>query len=480
MRSLVSDRRALDQMKRGLDRIWLFLLAGIIFAAASLPALAQDATGTVDQAMAQRISDLTDALVRQQLDLERYYLGYRLAAIRDPKFSRLRYFLLQQASAGVYIGSNAAQLIDTAKVLHDPSQFSVPALRKAYAAGLIGGVLGGGSSGIEVGANALLAYEHCIHNQSPGYARRYVTARLKEIDQLALEREELVRALPQGSLLELCKTEGTLLKYYRDWCLYEFADFYAQAKSEKTSFNLYYAIDVASETLSAVSYDLSIKGLKQNEKFGPSILVGMVCDSLLIPAAPLSSWTEGVLYKYWFGRLRRQFKDRLDDPKAKADAWLIKLQNIERTADAKTLSLSGSFQDRARAYKTWDDHYQSFLDRETHRLEHLDKVALQQTFLGPVISAADLSADISNTIGFYRDKNSENAQNKLTFEGAIASLSASALNFTATNYYFFDQLKFESHLKKIHAMPDQLIKSRIHTLDIIEELLKHNQDVPLR
>jgi len=463
-----------------------FLLVVILFVVATVPVVAQNDLTTVDKiptpvdaALAKRISDLTDSLVKKQIDLERYYLGYRMAAIRDPKYSRLRYFLLQQASAGIYIGSNTAQLIDTAKFLNDPAKISIPSLRKAYAAGLIAGVFGGGSSGIELGANALMAYDNCSHNRSPGYARRFVAASLKDIDQLAAQREELLKTLPKGPLFELCMTEGMLLKYYRDWCLYEFADIYAQAKSERASSNLYYAIDLAAETLTAVSYDLSIKGLKNNEKFGPSIIAGMVADCILIPAAPLSSWSESALYKYWFGRLRSQYKDRLDDPKANADAWLVKLQNVERTADANTLALSGSFQNRAKAYKTWDDHYQSYLDRETHRLQHLDKVGLQQTFLGPIISATDLSQDISNTIAFYRDSQHLRIENKLTFEGTVAGLSASALNFTATNYYFLDQLKFESHLKKIHAMPDQLIRGRIHTLDIIEQLLDHKQDASL-
>ncbi len=467
-------------MKGGLNRIRLFLLAGIIFLTASLPAFGQDASPEINPVLAERISNLTDLLVTQQLDLERYYLNYRLTAIRDPKFSRLRYFFLQQTSAAIYIGSDTAQLVDTAKFLNDPSKISVPSLRKAYAAGIVGGAFGGGSSGIEIGANALLAYHNCQHNQSPSYARQFVAARLKEIDQLAVQRERLVKELPEGSLKELCKTEGTLLKYYRDWCLYEFADIYAQAKSEKASYNIYYAIDVAAETLTAVSYGIAIKGLHQNEKFGPSILVGMVADCALLPAAPLTSKAQNVLYRYWFGRLRRQYNDRLRDPKANADAWLVKLQNAEKNADPKTLALAGSFQDRAKAYKTWDDHYQSYLDRETHRLAHFKKVALQQTAIGPIVSATDLSQDISNLVGFYRDNKDLKIQNKLTFDGTVCGLSAQALNFTATNYYFYDQLKFESHLKKIHAMPDQLIKGRIHTLDIIDDLLKRNEDAHLR
>src|ERR1700679_511055 len=56
---------------------------------------------------AQRIENLNNAIVHKEIDLERFYLQYPLAGGKSPKYRRLRYFLLQVASASCSVAAQA-------------------------------------------------------------------------------------------------------------------------------------------------------------------------------------------------------------------------------------------------------------------------------------------------------------------------------------------------------------------------------------
>jgi hypothetical protein len=58
----------------------------------------------------QRVEQLTNEILHKEIDLERFYLNYRVIGTKDPKFRRLRYFLLQTASAAFTLSSNVTDI----------------------------------------------------------------------------------------------------------------------------------------------------------------------------------------------------------------------------------------------------------------------------------------------------------------------------------------------------------------------------------
>src|SRR5215813_3373111 len=150
----------------------------------ALPAPAADdlpVSPLASEADTAQILNLTHQVLRKEIDLERYSLTYRIRGSVEPRWRRLRYFLGQQAAAGLELGSDTTILAELGKHLKTPEEASERVLRGGTRAGLIGFALEGGSSAFELWSNGLLALKNKRDKVDPATAKRTVFAKLKEI-----------------------------------------------------------------------------------------------------------------------------------------------------------------------------------------------------------------------------------------------------------------------------------------------------------
>jgi hypothetical protein len=126
----------------------------------------------------------------------------------------------------------------------------------------------------------ILRIKHIRNGTSPGAAVKNVVARIKEIDAMMAERDALMKKNPDLLSISVCQAEGRVLKSFRDWCLSEFADVYADVKSTQASFNVYYILDIAADSAYTASQLLAIKSLTRPELGNASANTGMVGDTL--------------------------------------------------------------------------------------------------------------------------------------------------------------------------------------------------------
>jgi len=146
---------------------------------------------------ATAIEEFTGRFLFEEIDLERFFTRYRAPATKEPYTRYLGYFPLQQAAAALFGASNVVNVQQTGQNLRTPEKVSISALKGADVRGLVGTVIGGASSGLELCSNGLAVLKN----------------RLKRID-------------PEST--RLYETEGRVLRYFRDWALYECADIYAE------------------------------------------------------------------------------------------------------------------------------------------------------------------------------------------------------------------------------------------------------------
>ena len=301
------------------------------------------------------IEKITNQILRKEIDLERYYLLYKVHGTKEPKYRRIRYYLLQVAASSCTLASNLMFLklardgmrnppdtdfgrgdahpgssesdaeieeevaTNTTAVPEDNGRNTVNYLRNAYVVSMLGILLDAGSSCIELSSNSLTAIKNIINKRSPGAAVKVVIERVEEIDKLIEERKKLVDTKPYSTAHTLHLAEEKVLLAFRNWCLSEFVDVYAEVKSSQAGNNLYYMLDLAADSVYLAGLVVGMRALKPGKEHlnGPSINVSIVGDAIAVASVPLSNKGSEQLYKFHQKRLLKKlqetFKDTEDD-----------------------------------------------------------------------------------------------------------------------------------------------------------------------
>lgn len=449
------------------------------------PCWAADETGagadTGGQSLIARIEDLSRRIALAEIDLERYYMKYRILGSEEPKYRYMRYFLLQQAAAGLILGSQLTGVIEPGKHLRHPEDLSTSILRRASRAGLVSVILQGSSSAFELGSNTMLWGKHLIKRTDPGTARKEVASHLVAIDLLFMQRDKLM--LEDGLHADahaLMAVEGKVLREFRNWCVWEFADVYADIRSYQSAANVYYLLDVSSASVYVASYALTLRGYKNPDYFGPSSIVGIVGDGLGIISAPTSMVSSKLFHKYWKKELAGKLHERLYDPEPQAKVEMEKLAKLLADSEARAAATPGddgdppaqifeSIKTCLTMYKLWSDRFDSYVDKSMIDLRHNKKVALQSAVSGPLISSAFLSQDIYSTYSAYRCTEKPRKQNGIFFATSVPTVVASGASLLLSSYWQLDSKLEQRRLKRQDALPDDLLQRRLATLDEIEK-----------
>src|ERR1700728_4665125 len=150
----------------------------------------------------------TSEILKQEIALERFCLNYEITGNREPKLRRLRYFLGQQASLGLFLGGDIVAMQETGKHLNSPANISIAHLKSAYTTELIGSIIGSASSLGELFSNGYIALKNKKHKEDPQSALTTVKNKIREIDQLLTKRNDLLTQEESGPVYKINKIEG--------------------------------------------------------------------------------------------------------------------------------------------------------------------------------------------------------------------------------------------------------------------------------
>ncbi len=414
------------------------------------------------------IDSLTNDIVHKEIDLERYYLQYRVHGTKEPKWRRARFFGLQVSSALCGLSSNIVQIGLSGSHIKDPENISLKGTRQGLEVGLVGILLDGGSSVVELCSNGFTAFKNIKNGTSPGAAVKNVVARIKVIDAQIDQRDLLVAKHPELAATQLYQAEGRVLRSFRDWCLSEFADVYADVKSSQASANVYYALDIAADSVYLASQILAIKSVTDDSHSIPSTNSGMVGDCLGIASAPVSTKSYNVMYKFWRNRLGKRLQEDLKKSEDETKVAMDKLNQVLASKDVAELEATGSVQNRISVYLLWSARYDEFIQQGLIDQRHQNKVALQGELSGPAISGTYLTQDILSSVALREFARRPKAQNNLYLAGSIAAATGTATSLALTNYWLFDQICYRRKMKAKGMLPEQLLAARLQTLDELD------------
>jgi hypothetical protein len=417
------------------------------------------------------IERLTTEVLKKEIEFERFYTRYRVKGNEEPKYRYDRYFAFQQTAAALTLAAVIPGITEPGKYLDRPERVNQRVLKNATTTGMIGIIFQGGSSALELGSNTLLTLKHIIKKEDPGSARKYVTKVLKEIDALLAQRLALVEKHRDSDDYKIWSVETLLLKLFRDGLVYEFANVYADVRSEQSSSNVYYGLDVASCGAYLASYVLGLQSFDQERFANPSSVEGIIGDAIGVVSAPASSYSYYVLYDYWYKKIGKQLNEKLYDSEPELKKQVAVLEKLLATTDPQTKAALGPVDARIKMYMLWADRFDEFTAKQTIDWRHSSKVALQSNISGPLISGAFLAQDISGVIAATKYKNNLKAQNTLFFATSIPTTVASVANLGLSTYWWVDNKLFTRKLRKQNALPRQLMEHRLTTLNELEQMI---------
>ena len=450
----------------------LLLLAGISPApAAAMPS--ESASGQTDESMSEqeaRICRLTDAVLRKEMDLERFYLQYRLVGADEPHWRAWRYFLGQSTSAGLIAASDTVNVAAFSRSFIHPVGNLV--LRKSCDLGFLGGTIGCCSDGFEVCSNALNALRNFKNGRHPTSAAQEVKAKLGEIDSLLRERETLLSVAAEGPEKKISTLEGQMLRSLRNWCAYEFADIYANVRSFHTSNNFYWCLDGSANALYAVAYGLQFDGIAHPGFNGIPAIVGMIGSSMITVNYPGTAQAQKLLYRRYFNLFARSLGEPVQNTREDASRGLACLDTLSRSSSQESLSTLGHFCQRLVIYRLWSQKFDEYLDKETTHQRRMNRVALQNQVTGPLIGGSSLAQDIMDNFNFYRIRHNARVSQRLAAAGCISGVAGSGASMLLTYQGFIQDLRYRQKLNKNKSAPSDFINKRIETLNELQVLLE--------
>ncbi len=426
------------------------------------------------QGIAQECTELRvllkEAAVRS-IDLERYYLQYTLIANDGPKWRWLRYPVLQNTGASCSLSGHITALSERAKNFESPQNVSKRVLKGARVTGLIGNIVLASSSGIELGSNGLWALKNKIHKNDPGTAKRIFIQKLHGLDEsLQLLDKRLAQCGTEPSV-EIIATESKLLRIYRDWNVYEFAQFYADIKSRQSSNSLFYALNEGANCAEAVAYILLLKALKGSVYAGPSSICSLIDDCISLVNAPVRNVAHNILYKFYFKKVGSELHETLYNPKEAVAAECVKLQHQVATADRETLELVGQVDKRLSTYSLYNSKYEDYYRKTMSHLRYMRRIALQGNEAGITLSTGSLASDIQGALSYYPFREQNKTSNALGFSGATTAAVVTGANLYLNTRWLFRSMLYTAQLKREHRLPEEILADRLKTLSDIEQVI---------
>jgi hypothetical protein len=418
----------------------------------------------------QEYTDLTKRIELAGIELERFSLNYRTASVHEPRFRRLRFFLMQEAGASGILVFEIVGDKEFAIGRNHPLKVSQRALHGALATAFTTSIIAGSGSCLELASNALLSTKNKKQGFDPHSANSYVFSHLAQVDALLREREALVLAHKDRADYPRALAEGKVLRDLRNTFVDEYAHFHSDARGYATFTNLFYGLNAITYSIGATAVGVAYRAVKTPKLNGPANIL-FVVDGALFMASPLLSTVLGTLVrKRSYRALLAQAKqDEGYDP-AKLGADRKHLEELASNAKG-TLMPSQPALVRTAIYGESEDRFRKQIDNETAITRHLEKVAVEGTVMGPVIGGALLTQGILGTTGYYKYTFRPRPQINRYFYGSVVGTVGGGLAVAGTGAWFIASTLYQERLRKEHRLPSQLINDRLAYIDELEKTI---------
>ncbi|MBK8223655.1 MAG: hypothetical protein IPK73_21820 [Candidatus Obscuribacter sp.] len=439
-------------------------------AAESLPAaLAANSIG--EESYSAEYTRLTKDILLAGIEIERYSLKFRLESARQPKLRRLRYALAQEAGSACGLAFEIVSDDQLGKGRRRPLEVSKPALRNALKTAMVGSIVAASGSGLELSANLLQAAKNKRNGYDFSSANKFVAGKLKQIDSLLAARDALIAAHPEHPARERALIESRVLRGLRDCFINEYSHFHADTRSYTAYQNLFFLLNASYNTVGAVGAYQGYRAVSKPELNGPANILFIVSGAMAATAPLLAGAAKKIVYHSARRSVERELgeKPHFD---AKSFSQDCRLLEAASAGGDGTLIASLPSTKRLALYTESGELFRKQLESETTVMRRLEKVAIQNGILGPVIGGQLMTQGILGTVGYYKYTVRPKKQLAHFYYGSVVGTVGTSMATVGTAAWLLSSYAYERRLSKEKRLPVQLIKSRLEHLDELEKLVQ--------
>lgn len=424
-----------------------------------------------DADFSARYTSLTKEILLKSIEIERFSLNYRMENLgHHNAIKKAVFFGTQEAGAAGTLAFEIGSMNELNKGRRRLLSLNKGTLRKSLRTAEITSIIAASGSAFALTSNLIDGW----HRRKKGFdtrtADRYVASHLKDIDDLLAQREALVTANKDHPAHERAVLEGEVLKSLRSAFVDEYARFSASSRSTWATQNLFFLLNAAYNTVGAVSAGIGCNAVNKPKLNGPSNILFTITGAMAT-AAPLICTATLCAERKLIMRSERRRLHASADGLSKLSAQLKQLETADSTPGSLMPSLPAT--QRAGIYTDSNQLFISQLENETTVMRRLDKVALQDSLMGPAIGGLFMTQGIMGTKGYYdyfprRPKKMLDLQYKGTIIGTVGASMAVVGNAA----WLLASMSYEHRLRKQHRLPAQLIQDRLQHLADLEQTVR--------
>lgn len=422
-----------------------------------------------DEDFSALYTNYTKKILLNGVQLERYSLQYRLESCKRPLLDKLVFFSTQEAGAATGLAFEVCGDQQFGKGRKRLIAVDKDALGRGLRGAEIGSIIAGSGSAYELAASVFHYAKARQKGLDTASANKFVSSKLKEIDNLIAQRRALVEANVSHPAHDRAVLEGKILDAMRGTFANEFANFSTHTRSEAITRNLFFLMNASYNTIGACAAEYGWRSLSNPKLGGTSNILFTVSGAMAMATPILCSAQMYFQRKHMMNAQMEKFaasKTAIDEM-----ANLIKDSQAQNGSEVGSLIPSLPATQRFAMYSDSNHMFVMQLENELGTMRQLNKVALQTSLMGPAIGSLLMTQGILGTRAYYHYPRRPKTQMDLNYKGAVCGTVGTSMAVVGNAAWFLASVSYEHHLRKDKRLPEQLIKDRLQHLDDVEKII---------
>ncbi len=415
------------------------------------------------------ISSLDRQLYMECIKFARFNINFRLQTNYHNPQRDWRYPLGQEAGTAAVFAGTLVNLNERAKGLSNLDNISISAQKNASCCSITGNAIRGSSSFVELTENVLVQLKARRSGFSPYDSVIFVKERLDAAEKLLVQRAPLVASLASLRERTIFALHEKLYRQILQQLLAEFIKWSINSREVAWRENTFYALNTTQNFVSCSSSILSLCSYSNPPLKGAAAVTSIVGNSISTLSPPTRTMVGVVMRKYQRHNLRKTFAAYKLESMPK---WQSDWRKLKRVIPDEHPQVIDDAVDELSFLSSESNEIDNILDRESTRIEKLRRVAAQQAISGPLIGLASLNRSILSAVAYYDYPDAPETRNKLIFAGLISQTAGQAYSLINTPTAAILNARYKKKLAKRGELPEQILKKRLATLDILESQLK--------
>lgn len=438
------------------------------------------------------VEEINRQILLKEIELERFSINFRKYNNIQGRWRGWRYFVFQEANAGMTAAGLTQQLVDRHRVIENANIYRVNSSGKvSYVSNgvdrvtqekglllqMLGQTVGAIGSGIELGIN--IHHGRAAHKK--GYGAKdsinFVLALRQDIKELFAQRASAIAAAHlEGNDLAIAQAEENVLRDITDMGLQEYSDYHIAAKKFRAFQDSLYIFDIAKNTTGAVG---NLVNIVQTHEQRPHLSGGAgvltLTSGALIMFTPLLAQGVGKVVAASHKRALRPVVagisphtvDELEIHRRQLNSLLSAQSSAgsSSTCSSKSVALLS-------AYDLEASQRRKQFALATREIRAGTRSATENTRAGLFVGSTKVALGVTNMVAGWHLTHHPHKVNSLLQGGTIAYASGA---YFAVGENLRLRIVDEVNRKKLGArfeLPSQVLSEKIKALDQLETQLK--------